>query len=462
MRFKNTDDVQGSEDGASERRRRMGSKKAKVLAIVVTCVVLAAAEVGLYLCFRLSRPFYLSTAAVLAVTVLSLLLLLHCTAGRAERMAARRALDDGEELRVEYSFFRKVAGLPRKFSFQALAAATDDFQCVAGRGSSGTVFRGILDDGTQVAVKRLGGAEHADKEFKAEVSAIAGAQHVNLARLLGFCLGAPRFLVYEYMENGSLDRWIFPCANDRRERSCLPWARRYQVAVDVAKALAYLHHDCRAKVMHMDVKPENILLDDGFRGILSDFGLSTLAGKEQSRVVTTVRGTAGYLAPEWLLGTGVTEKSDVYSYGMVLLEMVAGRRCLRAEEDGRWSYLPKIAGEMAREGRLMEVVDRRLGDEVEEAAVRRAVHVALWCAQERAGARPSMTRVVEMLEGRGVGEVEAPPPADTIMVDLLALDDHARGVGAFGMPARAAGRAGVSSSVLSKGDSFALSYLSGR
>ncbi|KAM0871975.1 hypothetical protein ACQ4PT_039038 [Festuca glaucescens] len=127
----------------------MGSRKAKVLAIVVTCVVLAAAEVGLYLCFRLSRPFYLSTAAVLAATVLTLLLLLHCTAGRAERMATRRALDDGEELRVEYSFFRKVAGLPRKFSFQALAAATDDFQCVAGRGSSGTVFRGILDDGTQ-------------------------------------------------------------------------------------------------------------------------------------------------------------------------------------------------------------------------------------------------------------------------------------------------------------------------
>jgi len=149
---------------------------------------------------------------------------------------------------------------------------------------------------------------------------------------------------------------------------------------------------------------ENILLDDGFRGILSDFGLSQLAGKEQSRVVTTVRGTVGYLAPEWLLGTGITEKSDVYSYGMVLLEMVSGRRCLRAEEDGRWSYLPKIPAELVREGRVMEVVDGRLvaggKDQVEEAAVRRAVHVALWCAQEKAGARPSMTRVVEMLEGR--------------------------------------------------------------
>jgi hypothetical protein len=374
-----------------------GSRKAKVLVIAGAGAVLAAAEVALYLCFRLSRPFYLSTAAVLAVTVVTLLLpLLHCTAGQAERMAARRALDDGEELRVEYSFFRKVAGLPCKFSFQALVAATDNFQCVVGRGSSGTVFRGILDDGTEVAVKRIGAgarAEHADKEFKAEVSVIAGAQHVNLARLIGFCLGSPRFLVYEYMEHGSLDRWIFPSTDEGRERRCMPWARRYQVAIDVAKALAYLHHDCRAKVLHLDVKPENILLDDGFRGILSDFGLAKLAEKEQSRVLTTVRGTVGYLAPEWLLDAGITEKSDVYSYGMVLLEMVAGRRCLRTEEDGRWSYLPKIAAEMAREGRVMEMVDGRLvtggGDEVEEAAVRRAVHVALWCAQEKAAARPT-------------------------------------------------------------------------
>ncbi|XP_047091756.1 probable receptor-like protein kinase At5g20050 [Lolium rigidum] len=441
------------------------SRKAKVFVIAGVGAVLAAAEVALYLCFHLSRTFYLSTAAVLAVTVVWLLLLLHCTAGQAERMAARRAQDDGEELRVEYSFFRKVAGLPCKFSYQALAAATDDFQCVVGRGASGTVFRGILDDGTQVAVKRIG-ADHADKEFKAEVSAIAGVQHVNLARLIGFYLGSPRFLVYEYMEHGSLDGWIFPCVDDGRERRCLPWARRYQVAVDVAKALTYLHHDCRAKVLHLDVKPENILLDDGFRGILSDFGLAKLAGKDQSRVVTTVRGTVGYLAPEWLLDAGITEKSDVYSYGMVLLEIVAGRRCLRTEEDGRWSYLPKIAAEIAQEGRVMELVDGRLAtggdDQVEEAAVRRVVHVALWCSQEHAGVRPSMARVVEMLEARGVGEVEAPPPSDTIMVDLLELDDDARGGGPFGLPVRPAGRAALSSSVLSKGDSFALSYLSGR
>lgn len=454
----------------------MESKKAKILAGAAGAV-LVALELTLYLCFHLSRPFYLSTAvilsSVLAATVVTLLHHMLSARRRAERMARRPSLD-GEELRVEYSFFRKVAGLPSKFSFEALAAATDNFQCVAGRGSSGTVFKGILDDGTAVAVKRIDGAEHVDKEFKSEVSAIASVQHVNLVRLLGFCLvpRGPRFLVYEYMEHGSLHKWIFPHAG--ADRRCLPWAQRYQVAVDVAKALAYLHHDCRSKVLHLDVKPENILLDDRFRGLLSDFGLSKLMGKEQSRVVTTVRGTTGYLAPEWLLGVGITEKSDVYSYGMVLLEMVGGRRNLQAEQgpDGsrRWSYLPKIAADKAREGRVMEVVDRRLldsgGEALDEAAVRRAVHVALWCAQEKAGARPSMARVVEMLEGRGgaAAAVEAPPPSDMIVVDLLALD-HARG-GPFGLAPPGSGGSGggmqlqAASSVQS--DSFALSYLSGR
>lgn len=450
----------------------------KVLAVAAAAALVLAAELALYLRFRLSRPFYLSTAGVLSASAVAALLLLLKMRGFGQSSARRRALEHGEEdyeLRgVEYSFFRKVAGLPSKFSLEALALATDNFQCVAGRGSSGTVFRGLLDDGTPVAVKRIdnnnragssGSNSVADREFKAEVSAIAGAQHVNLVRLLGFSLSHPRsrFLVYEFMEHGSLNRWIFPRPLGSSNGGCLPWAQRRQVAVDVAKALAYLHHDCRATVLHLDVKPENILLDGGFHGILSDFGLSKLVGKEQSRVVTAVRGTTGYLAPEWLLGAGVTAKSDVYSYGIVLLEMVAGRRSMvREEEEGLWSYLPRIAADVAREGRVMELLDKRLVREVsaaEEAAVRRMVHVALWCAQERAGERPTMARVVEMLEGRGVlEEVEAPPPSDMVMVDLLALDHGRGGGGPFGLPARSA----ASSSVLSECDSFKLSYLTGR
>ncbi|OEL34103.1 putative receptor-like protein kinase [Dichanthelium oligosanthes] len=455
----------------------MEGKTAKILAVAAG-IVLVALELTLFLCFRLSRPFYLSTAVILSVVLAGTVAALLCQAlspqGRAERMARRSVMGGSEEgsVRVEYSFFRKVAGLPCRFSLEALTAATDDFQCVVGRGSSGTVFKGILDDGTAVAVKRIDGSAHVDKEFRSEVSAIGGVQHVSLVRLLGFCLvrNGPRFLVYEYMENGSLDKWIFPQNGGGGGGRCLTWLQRYQVAVDVAKALAYLHHDCRAKVVHLDVKPENILLDDCLRGMLSDFGLSTLMGKEQSRVVTTVRGTTGYLAPEWLLGAGVTEKSDVYSYGMVLMEMLGGRRNLQAEPgpsgSRRWTYFPKLVADRAREGRVMEVLDRRLlSSSVDEAGVRRLAHVALWCAQEKGGARPTMARVVEMLEARGGAAVEPPPPTDMIVVDLLALNPSANtqhGGAPLGLPTLPPGSAGTASSVVSMSDSFALSYLSGR
>ncbi|GJN29685.1 hypothetical protein PR202_gb17935 [Eleusine coracana subsp. coracana] len=407
-------------------------------------------------------------------------------------MSRRRSVLDGggggqeEGLDVEYSFFRKVAGLPRRFSLATLAAATDEFGCVVGRGSSGTVFRGVLDDGTAVAVKRMDGgpsARLAEREFRAEAGAIGGAQHAGLVRLLGFCVvphGGPRFLVYEFMEHGSLDKWIGG-SNHR----WLTWRQRRQVAVDVARALAYLHGDLRGgtKVVHLDVKPENILLDDAFRGVLSDFGLSTLMGKDQSRVVTTVRGTTGYLAPEWLLGAGVTDKSDVYSFGMVLMEMLGGRRNLQIIEEAgevvvegsssssrrrRWSYFPKIVAEKVREGRVMEVVDPRVREEAaaaDEAGVRRVAHVALWCAQEKASARPDMARVVEMLEARGgaATEVEPPPPSEMILVDVLALDPD-RAPRPFGLPPvpSSGWNTGVSSSAMSRSDSFALSYLSGR
>ncbi|CAN6172424.1 unnamed protein product [Urochloa humidicola] len=461
----------------------MEGKTTKILA-GAAAVALAALELTLFLCFRLSRPFYLSTALILSAVLAGTVAALLCHHSRASRMARRRSSLDGggnesasSARVVEYSFFRKVAGLPRRFSLEELTTATDGFQCVVGRGSSGTVFKGILDDGTAIAVKRIdgGGSHVAEKEFRSEVSAIAGAQHAGLVRLLGFCLSPPRarFLVYEFMENGSLDTWIFPssAAANGGER-WLTWQQRWQVAVDVARALAYLHGDCRAKVVHLDVKPENILLDDRHRGLLSDFGLAAMMGKEQSRVVSTVRGTAGYLAPEWLLGAGATEKSDVYSFGMVLLEMLGGRRNLQAETgaagERRWTYFPKVVADKVREGRVMEVLDRRLmaAGAVDEAAVRRVAHVALWCAQEKASERPAMARVVEMLEGRG-GEVEPPPPSDMIIVDMLALDPAANrgggGGGPFGMPAMLPGMsAGTASSVVSVSESFALSYLSGR
>lgn len=340
---------------------------------------------------------------------------------------------EGRELRIEYSFLRKVAGVPTKYRFKELEEATDGFQALLGKGSSASVFKGILNDGTSVAVKRIDGEERGEKEFRSEVAAIASVHHVNLVRMFGYCNAptAPRYLVYEYIPNGSLDCWIFPLReNHTRKGGCLPWNLRQKVAIDVARGLSYLHHDCRRRVLHLDVKPENILLDENYKALVADFGLSTLVGKDVSQVMTTMRGTRGYLAPEWLLERGVSEKTDVYSYGMVLLEIIGGRRNVSRVEDPRdrtkkkWEFFPKIVNEKVREGKFMEIVDRRLverGSVVEESEVTRLVYIALWCIQEKPRLRPSMAQVVDMLEGRV--RVDEPPGSRMILVDLLAVDE---------------------------------------
>lgn len=383
-------------------------------------------------------------------------------------------VSEGRELRIEYSFLRKVAGVPIKFRYNEIEEATDKFGTILGRGASATVFKGVLTDGTSVAVKRICSQERGEKEFRAEVSAIASVQHVNLVRLLGYCVvpGGPRFLVYDFIPNGSLDCWIFSRRNcsrpGNRSGGCLSWDLRYRIAVDVAKAISYLHHDCRSKILHLDLKPENILLDENHKAIVADFGLSKLMGKDESRIVTTIRGTKGYLAPEWLLEYGISEKSDIYSYGMVLLEMIGGQRNVTLIEQGndrarrRWRYFPKIVREKLREGKLMEAVDQRLLDSggIDEREVRRLVFVALWCIQERADLRPSMAHVVKMLDGRVV--IDEPPETEMIVVDLLAIDDEGPDSGPPRIAAVAADLGAGSSSAGSCSGTFAMSVLSGR
>lgn len=434
-----------------------------VLALIVVIIVAHAT-------LRLSKAFYL----VLGVDVALILSVFAWLAVRRHynrrRILLESRLAEGRELRLEYSFLRKVAGVPTKFRYKEIEEATDGFQALVGRGASATVFKGILSDGTAVAVKRIDGQERGEREFRSEVSAIASVQHVNLVRLIGYCCvpAGPRFLIYEFIQKGSLDCWIFP-KSERRSRpgGCLSWDHRCRVALDVAKALSYLHHDCRSRILHLDVKPENILINENYRAVVADFGLSKLMGKDESRVVTTIRGTRGYLAPEWLLEHGISEKSDIYSYGMVLLEIIGGQRnvCLidkRNSRSGRkWQYFPKIVAEKLREGRLMEVVDRRLLEDgsVDEREVRRLVFVALWCIQERARLRPSMARVVEMLEGRVA--VNEPPETAMIVVDLLSIDEQERGDPNCPTIATLAAH-NVESNVASSSCSFALSVLSPR
>ncbi|KAL6905414.1 hypothetical protein ACP4OV_003015 [Aristida adscensionis] len=313
------------------------------------------------------------------------------------------------------------AGGPRRFSYAELKAATRDFSDVVGRGAYGTVYRGELPDRRAVAVKQLqkdvGGGE---AEFWAEVTIIARMHHLNLVRMWGFCADRDqRMLVYEYVPNGSLDKYLFSSPSsaaagageeedDAAAAPLLDLHTRYRIALGVARAIAYLHEECLEWVLHCDIKPENILLEDDFCPKVSDFGLSKLTSKRDKVTMSRIRGTRGYMAPEWVIHREpITAKADVYSFGMVLLEIVSGRRNygFRQESVGSedW-YFPKWAYEKVyAERRIEDIIDPRIAQSYDDAGsvatVERMVKTAMWCLQDRAEMRPSMGKVAKMLEG---------------------------------------------------------------
>ncbi|KAI5070827.1 hypothetical protein GOP47_0015170 [Adiantum capillus-veneris] len=295
-------------------------------------------------------------------------------------------------------FLDTISGLPTRFTLKELQSATKNFSKKLGEGGFGSVYEGVLPDKTKVAVKRLegAGAGQGKKEFRAEVAIIGRVHHMHLVQLYGYCAeGSHRLLVYEFLANGSLDKCLFG-----EGKKPLEWNVRYQIALSTARGLAYLHDDCREKIIHCDIKPENILLDEAYNAKLSDFGLAKLVNKEQSQVFTTMRGTRGYLAPEWIMNLAISEKSDVYSFGMVLLETISGRKNLELTAVSEKRYFPSYAYEQVERGAFMNLADERLNGEavcIEELI--RAAKVALWCIQEEISIRPSMAKVVQMLEG---------------------------------------------------------------
>ncbi|XP_058227980.1 G-type lectin S-receptor-like serine/threonine-protein kinase At5g35370 [Rhododendron vialii] len=316
-----------------------------------------------------------------------------------------------------------IPGLPVRFGYEELVFATENFKTQIGFGAFGTVYKGTMLDKTVVAVKKITslGVE-GKKEFCTEIAIIGNIHHVNLVRLKGFCAqGRQRFLVYEFMNKGSLDRVLFG------KGPVLEWQERVEIALGTARGLAYLHSACEQKIIHCDVKPENILLHNNLQVKISDFGLSKLLSPEQSGWFTTMRGTRGYLAPEWLTNSAITDKSDVYSYGMVLLEIIRGRkncslqtRTSRADNSSLSGngqspspssiYFPLLALEMHEQRRYLELADPRLEGRVTSEEVGKLVRVALCCVHEEPMIRPSMTNVVGMLEGGhplGVPQVES-------------------------------------------------------
>ncbi|KMS96979.1 hypothetical protein BVRB_7g179860 [Beta vulgaris subsp. vulgaris] len=297
-----------------------------------------------------------------------------------------------------------IIKMPKEFSYKELRFATKSFDStrVIGHGAFGTVYKGILSEtGHVVAVKRCShkSGGQGKNEFLSELSIIGTLRHRNLVRLQGWCHEKGEILlVYDLMPNGSLDKALF------ESRMVLSWPHRRKILHGVASALAYLHQECENLVVHRDVKTSNIMLDEAFNARLGDFGLARQMEHDKSPDATVAAGTMGYLAPEYLLTGRATDKTDVFSYGAVVLEVASGRRPIEKERNGNKGNLVEWVWELHREGRLLEAADERLNGEYDEGEMRRVLLVGLACSQPDPMARPTMRCVVQML----VGEAEVP------------------------------------------------------
>lgn len=299
-------------------------------------------------------------------------------------------------------------GQLKRFSWRELQLATDGFseKNILGQGGFGKVYKGILMDNTKVAVKRLMDFESPGGEtaFQREVEMISVAVHRNLLRLIGFCTtSTERLLVYPYMQNLS----VASCLRELKPgHPVLNWPTRKSVALGTARALEYLHEHCNPKIIHRDVKAANVLLDADFQAVVGDFGLAQLVDIRKTNITTQVRGTMGHIAPEYLSTGKSSEKTDVFGYGIMLLELVTGQRAIdfsRLEDEDDVLLLDYVK-KLQQENRLEAIVDINLVKNFNSHEVETMVQVALLCTQSSPEDRPAMSEVVRMLEGEGLAE----------------------------------------------------------
>ncbi|XP_054799554.1 LEAF RUST 10 DISEASE-RESISTANCE LOCUS RECEPTOR-LIKE PROTEIN KINASE-like 2.5 [Prosopis cineraria] len=288
---------------------------------------------------------------------------------------------------------------------------TKSFQVKLGQGGYGAVYKGELLNGCPVAVKLLKSSKGNGEDFINEVASISKTSHINVVTLLGFCLeGQKKALIYEFMSNGSLDKFINQNREDKTSSSSLTWENLYEIAIGTARGLEYLYRGCNTRILHFDIKPHNILLDEGFCPKISDFGLAKLCPRKESIVsISEARGTIGYLAPEvWNRNIGrVSHKSDVFSYGMLLLDMVGERKDnMNVEDRTTEIYFPDWIYDKLEEGGKLGHDGANTMEENDIA--RRMTIVGLWCIQTFPTQRPTISRVIEMLEG-SLDSLETPP-----------------------------------------------------
>ncbi|CAA2978443.1 rust resistance kinase Lr10-like [Olea europaea subsp. europaea] len=302
------------------------------------------------------------------------------------------------ELKIEQFLVDYKALKPTRYSYADIKRITDNFIEKLGGGGYGTVYKGKLSNDVFVAIKVLNNSKGNGEDFINEVGTIGRIHHVNVVRLVGYCAdGFTRALVYEFLPNDSLQKFI----SSEKQRCKLGWEKLHQIAVDIAKGVEYLHQGCEQRILHFDIKPNNILLDDNFNPKISDFGLAKLCSKEQSIVsMTAARGTIGYIAPEVFSRNfgNVSYKSDVYSFGMLLLEMVGGlKKNDVGGQDKSQVYFPEWIYNKLEHGEEIAIQIEKEGD---NKIVRKLTIVGLWCIQWYPVERPSMKVVIQMLESK--------------------------------------------------------------
>ncbi|KAL3843465.1 hypothetical protein ACJIZ3_000868 [Penstemon smallii] len=286
------------------------------------------------------------------------------------------------------------------FTYDDLAAATGGFakSNLIGQGGFGYVHKGLLPNGKEIAVKSLkSNSGQGEREFQAEVDIISRVHHRHLVSLVGYCIaGSQRMLVYEFVPNGNLEYHLHG-----PDRPTMDWPTRLKIALGSAKGFAYLHEDCHPRIIHRDIKAANILLENNFEAKVADFGLAKLSEDNHTHVSTRIMGTFGYLAPEYASSGKLTEKSDVYSYGIMLLELITGRRPvdISSDDDGLVDWARPILVRVTEGGSYEELVDPKLGNNYDPQEMLRMVASAAACIRHSARRRPKMSQIVRALEG---------------------------------------------------------------
>ncbi|KAI9083497.1 hypothetical protein K1719_034439 [Acacia pycnantha] len=309
------------------------------------------------------------------------------------------------------------------FTLKEIKAATNNFNAdnKIGEGGFGPVFKGILPDGRIIAVKKLSAkSRQGNREFLNEVCMIFALHHPCLVKLYGCCVeGDQLLLVYEFMDNNSLARALFGLEEFQLK---LEWPTRHKICVGIARGLVYLHEESRFKIVHRDIKASNILLDKDLNPKISDFGLAKLYEEENTHISTKIAGTRGYMAPEYAMHGYLTKKADIYSFGIVALEIISGKTNTTQKSEEECFYLRDWAHQLKDENHLMDLVDPKLGEDFNREEIMTVIDVALQCTENSPALRSTMTKVLSILEGRlAIQEVVLDDESEIIMDDDLKL-----------------------------------------